>query len=481
MMIRSAALSAPTMPWQRELLHLMALTMDACWLILWFMVLAPGAALLPTSVNAIFVYGNMLAALLLIRASQPLGISTRLLRWLVLGGLIAGIVLALYVVLPADGLSILASSFPPQKVPFVPGPAVVVALMILIWYRGIHVATALFTPARTGFGFRLGLLLMVGVALFSNERLQSDLITLLPLFFASGLMASMLARQASLRTNREVQRASFGRQWIGFNGGIALIVVGVGFVASLLLAGYGLEGASNALKTILLAFGILVSVIIAPLLLILESVIRWVLGHVTFHSRSLEDFQNQINQLMSRPVNQVDLRPYAAVFDVIRYVCIGAVVLSVVVVIFAMLRDREGNRMVEGEERENLEREGLIKTLGSSLLNALSGLFAGRDARQRLDDARTIRRLYARLIAQAAALGYPRETAQTPFEYQPQLVSAFPGFNAEIERVTRAYVNVHYGELPDSPDEVAAVQNAVERMIASVEAARSSNRRQKPV
>src|SRR5260370_4843563 len=100
MMMRATTRSTPALPWQRELLHLMALTMEACWLILWFMVLAPGAALLPTSSSAIFVYGNLLAALLVIRVSQSLGVPNRVLRWLVLGGLLVGILLALYVVLP---------------------------------------------------------------------------------------------------------------------------------------------------------------------------------------------------------------------------------------------------------------------------------------------------------------------------------------------------------------------------------------------
>lgn len=481
MMIRSGARYVAVMPWQRELLRLSALTMEACWLVLWFMVLAPGVTLLPTTFSAIFVYCNMLAAFFLTRVPQILAIPNRIARWFVLAGLVGAILLALYVVIPQGVPSILAASFPPQKVPLIPDPVVIIALVILIWYRGINVATVVYTPARTGFSFRLGLLLLVGIALFNNARLQSDLITLMPLFFVVGLMASMLARQASLRTNREVQRASFGKQWIGFNGAISLTVVGVGFVVALLLAGYGMDGASNALKTILLAFGILISVIIAPLLVLLEAVTRWIMGHVTLHPPNIQNLQNQINQFMGQPTNQVDLRPYAAVFDVVRYVCIGVVVLSVVVVIFAMLRDREGNRMVEGEEREALERESLINSLGSSLRNALSGMFAGRDARQRVEDARTIRRLYARLIAEATALGYPRAIQQTPFEYQPQLAAAFPGFDAEIEGVTRAYVNVHYGELPDSPDEVTAVQNAVERMFASVEAAKVSKKSNRQV
>ena len=98
-------------------------------------------------------------------------------------------------------------------------------------------------------------------------------------------------------------------------------------------------------------------------------------------------------------------------------------------------------------------------------LQGLADLFGQR----RWLNSLTIRRLYARLISRAAALGYPREATETPFEYQQQLQVAFPGFTGEIALVTHAYVNVHYGESPDSPDALAAVSTAVETMLASSE------------
>src|SRR5579859_8106602 len=128
MMLRSVAQPVAIMRWHRELLHLMVLILEGCWLTLWFMVLAPGATLRSTGLNAIFVFGNMLTALALIRIPQAFGVSTRVARLLVVAGLLAGIGLAVYVVLPIDSPSILTASFPPQKVPFIPGPAVAAAL-----------------------------------------------------------------------------------------------------------------------------------------------------------------------------------------------------------------------------------------------------------------------------------------------------------------------------------------------------------------
>jgi hypothetical protein len=155
-------------------------------------------------------------------------------------------------------------------------------------------------------------------------------------------------------------------------------------------------------------------------------------------------------------------------------VCLGAVVLAVVAGLFTLLRNRTVSRATEGEERENLESDSLLDSLRSALRRGLDSLLnfpgalarfgAGRD----LIDALTIRRLYARLIARAAELGHPRARAQTPFEYQEQLKEAFPGFPTEIRLITQAYVNTHYGEVPETQDALSAVQSAVERMIASV-------------
>jgi uncharacterized protein DUF4129 len=154
---------------------------------------------------------------------------------------------------------------------------------------------------------------------------------------------------------------------------------------------------------------------------------------------------------------------------------LGLIILVVVVGLFMLLRNRAENQGAEGEEHETLESDGILDSLRSLLRRRLGGLQKslgalgqfgpGRD----LLNALTIRRLYARLIARAAELGFPREQAQTPFEYQEKLHLAFPGFSREIEMVTWAYVNVHYGELPESREALSAVQDAVERMIASAE------------
>jgi hypothetical protein len=78
--------------------------------------------------------------------------------------------------------------------------------------------------------------------------------------------------------------------------------------------------------------------------------------------------------------------------------------------------------------------------------------------------ALTVRRLYARMTHEAAKRGTPRLDIQTAYDYVPQLISVFPGCDNEINLLTSAYVAAHYGEVPDSPQALANLQTAWQRM-----------------
>jgi hypothetical protein len=364
-----------------------------------------------------------------------------------------------------------------QVMPFSLSPAILtVAVTVLLWYRGLRIATALITPIRASFEFRLGILMMILLALVPDDRLHELLISLLPLFFFTGLMASSLARTASLRSNRDPQRVLFGGRWLGFTGLVGAMVTAVGFLLALLLAGYGVEGASRIIGGITSAVLAVVSVIVAPILYMLEGLLRPLFDALqnTILNMNPVQFQNRVNTTPGQVGAQQNVHLVQTLFDILKFACLGAVTLVVVTGLFTLLRNRTVSRATEGEERENLESDSLSDSLRSALrrgldsLLGLSGLLTRFGAGRNLIDALTIRRLYARLIERATELGYPRAIAQTPYEYQKQLQAAFPGFRTEIRLITQAYVNTHYGEFPETQDALSAVQSAVERMIASV-------------
>jgi hypothetical protein len=469
--------------WQRELLHAAMAFMESAWYIPLFIAFVPGASLLSIPQVVVIVLANVLGAMGLVRFLALRWVRYEISRWIVLAGIVTACVVMLYVVLPTATIGgtvpLIVSSFS-RGVPvfLVPPPAVTIVLIVFLWYRGIRLATLLITPVRASFGFRAGILIMALLGLVPSRALQSEMVMLLPLFFFAGLMATTLARAASLRINRDLQRATFGGHWLGLTGIIGATITGFGFLIALLLAGYGVEGAGRILKGLLSAMFAVFVVVATPILYVLE----WLLRPLA------EAFQRAIARLnmwqAPNPINQMpaggdaaqqNLQQITLILNVLKFAALGIIVLAVVIVLFNMLRNRAlGLSGIEREDHEKLNDESLIDNLRALLRRsavnlqnvwaALAQFGLSRD----LLSALTIRRLYARLLARAAELGYPRHLAQTPYEYQKQLRVAFPGFLSEIETVTRAYVNAHYGELPDSPEALAAMQSAVDRMIASV-------------
>jgi hypothetical protein len=154
-----------------------------------------------------------------------------------------------------------------------------------------------------------------------------------------------------------------------------------------------------------------------------------------------------------------------------RAVGVSVGMLMLLVMIALSLRQlylRRGQR--HDEERESV-------WAGLHLRRGLRDLL--RDGRQRLDEVastlpraslgrlfviRTIRRIYAHMSALAAERGYGRAPHQTPYEYLPTLEQAFPDCREEVARITGAYVAVHYGEMPERPEDLTIVQSAWKRI-----------------
>ncbi len=483
MTLHSATLAVQRSPlmWQRELLHVAAACMEATWCIPLFIALAPGAAILPTPNIAVFVLANVLASMGLVRFLMLRHVPYHTLRWIVLAGVVGACAVALYSFLPIgsrDSVPLIIRSFSKTAPFLLPPPIMAVAVILFLWFRGIRVATTLITPISAGVRFRMGILIMIVLGIIPDTRLQSDLVLLLPLFFFAGLLATTLARAASLRFSRDIKHTPFGGRWLGLTGMISVVVTTVGFLLALLLAGYGVEGASQIIRGVMSAVFIVFLVVVTPLLYVLDWLLRPIaamIARLPFNPFSLQP-NNPMNQPPDDPNAAQRLSQFATLLEILKYAALGLIVLVVIAALFMLLRNRSVGTEITGEEREDLEGDSLLDSLRAALKrgignlqNSLGGLRTG--ASELVRDRLSIRRLYARLIERATTLGYPREPARTPFEYREKLKAAFPGFPSEVEMITRVYVDTHYGELPESQEALSEAQSAVERMLASVEKA----------
>ena len=120
--------------------------------------------------------------------------------------------------------------------------------------------------------------------------------------------------------------------------------------------------------------------------------------------------------------------------------------------------------LADPTQRLTLEQElELFTRIAQRNTDPLLGIRVGARL-SKLFAAATIRLIYARLTAEAAQRGERRAPAQTPLEFLPGLGRAFPGADEDARRVTDAYINAHYGEVPDTLDKLRAIQAAWARM-----------------
>ena len=122
------------------------------------------------------------------------------------------------------------------------------------------------------------------------------------------------------------------------------------------------------------------------------------------------------------------------------------------------------------DERESLWSSGdLIQDLKDGLQRALDGLrnLGRRDGRGQRS-AESIRKMYASVIDMAEEAGYPRDQAETPYEHTRILYQAFPGGDDAVDAITEAYVRVHYGEVPDTREEMDQLRRYYRELQAAV-------------
>jgi hypothetical protein len=80
--------------------------------------------------------------------------------------------------------------------------------------------------------------------------------------------------------------------------------------------------------------------------------------------------------------------------------------------------------------------------------------------------AASIRRVYGEMCRSAAAAGYPRGPAETPYEYLNTLYSVWPDNHSDTTLITEAYIRVRYGEIPETEKELQEIKSSWQQLSA---------------
>jgi hypothetical protein len=87
---------------------------------------------------------------------------------------------------------------------------------------------------------------------------------------------------------------------------------------------------------------------------------------------------------------------------------------------------------------------------------------------QDLRTAVTIRRIYAAMVALVERHDVNRAPSQTPSEFLQQLTTGWPALADPFEIITAAYIQVHYGQLPEDQSVLAQVRQAWDEIYETI-------------
>ncbi len=286
-------------------------------------------------------------------------------------------------------------------------------------------------------------------------------------FFCAGLLTIALA-DAAENNDEQLRHVD----WRGFAtlAGAVLLVLLLGLLTTSL---FGNQAAVVA-RTIWQVIVLLVLLIMSPILLALGAIITWIMSllPLTEASRLLQQQQQLLQQQQFQT-----LQEWAGIpnwLAVPTQIFCAVVPLLLLLALYVFMRHRPARKANEDEERESLLSWRGVMADVRDLLGGLRSPFGGktglRAALDRLhgdDPATRIRRSYIHLLLAGEEREMPRQTMQTPREYEAPASSMLPRAAAAIARLTRAYERARYhpsGTTDEDADDAEQALREIERV-----------------
>jgi Domain of unknown function (DUF4129) len=347
---------------------------------------------------------------------------------------------------------------------------------LFLWQRATSATSRDISFFSVGVSFRLGLLLLViggsiaGAIFWAPGRpVGANLLPLLWLYFGFGLAAVAMARVEEKASEAQSAGRSLPLRRIVQ----LLLAIGVTLaLAGLLSRIYTAQNLGRLLALFVPLWRLVrpVAVAVASFLLkVLSPLFEWLVAWL----RAIFEMgwtELQPVQVAMPPAEEV--RPgilerlpssLTAALGHILLVLGILVAAGLIIGFFLLYLDRVRRRSQARVEEEEEGAEpvtmgaGMLER-GAQTLRDLAGLVRRFGVSRQLLAAVSVQNIYANLCRLARQRGYPRPPAQPPDVYLPALSQAFAGHDEALERITAAYMRVHYGDRAVSMDELAALR-----------------------
>lgn len=353
-------------------------------------------------------------------------------------------------------------------------------IVIIMWWRGLRLVNRQFDIKQVGFRLRLGIIVAPIAIWFSHVGLGWNITPFILLFFLSGLTAVSLIRVEQLEKKRSGQSVSLSPRWLGLIFAASLATVATAGLLAALISGQSLLSAAGWLAPLLasLYFGgtIIIRTLLhlaQPLLILFANLIDWLaLRLQMLFSRIWIETEIQPNmdvvEIGETAENATEVVTVMAPPDInSRLLAILLMIAAILIVSLVLGRlFRQAEFAPRSSEQIGRSGQALADDLnfGQRLLQRL-GLLRNWRA------AASIRHIYQQMLATAADIGYPRGESETPFEFLPTLAEIWPENTVDSQIITQAFVKIRYGELPETDEELAAIEAAWKRLRDAVPAA----------
>jgi hypothetical protein len=345
-------------------------------------------------------------------------------------------------------------------------------LVAIMWQRGLRLVNRKFEIEQAGFRLRLGILVAPFAIWFSHVGLAWDVTPFILLFFLAGLMAITLIRVEELEQVRSGHSAPLSPRWLALIFAASVFTVSFSGSLAAIISGDSLYTAVGWFAPLLNALYVGGTVVIRTVLHIAQPVI-------TLFAALIDGLALWLTRIFARNWIEPQLRPTAdfsdlaetsgtpQAVDIIAAPSINSKILAIllmvaVVLIVSLALGRLFRQATFAERASELisdkERQADAELgLGQRILQRL-GLW------RRWRAAASVRRIYQQMLKMAEAAGFPRSTAETPYEYLETLAQVWPERTTDAQLITQAYVKVRYGELPETQEELEQLEAAWQRI-----------------
>jgi hypothetical protein len=359
---------------------------------------------------------------------------------------------------------------------------VVVLCLGYAWWRGGRMSAGeALEPESTLRRLFTGALLAAAAIILFPTAWRAGGPWFLPLYVGGGLAGVTLGQVEDASRRRGGRPLPFGLSWhAGLLLGVATVIA-LGVVVGLALTSDPAWGAAEAAARALASAARVVASVLAP---VVEALLRFLGPIFDAIIGLLRSWMEGAGEARITPPPPLSLggeeglateeaSVLLAQMGVVLRIIITAVAVAVLLWM-AVRTTRRPRGVPEDREPEAFEPvpDPAVRRKGQGLAGVMRSVARLRDRARGLVHALLVRRVYAQLLEWGARQGRARRPAETPLEFGAALDGLRPDLREDLAAITRAYLQVRYGEMPESADMISAVLASWDRVRGSVPPAR---------